>query len=956
MNDCPTTRQMTDFLLGKLPSGEFEAFAAHLDMCADCQVLCEACERDADALVSELQQVGIVRGDGDASFDREPQLQWAMEEIRALGADRDEQPFVASVESADGTGGDGGNPPDVAVGRPFPEVHRGRSGRPCAVGDTIGAYCLLERIARGGMGTVYKALHRQLEKVVAIKLLPSERWNSPNARRRFDREMKAVGKFDHPHIVRAFDAGQADGLLFLVMEYVDGIDLSRLVRRIGPLPAADACELVRQAAIGLQHVHEHGLVHRDIKPSNLMLARDGVLKVLDLGVARLESELFTPDDPASDATCMGRLEQTLADLTSTGQFLGTSDYMAPEQWENTRQVDIRSDLYSLGCTLHHLLTGRAPFDRLEYNTAWKKMKAHAEVAPPPLQEERPDIHPALAALVARLMAKLPGARFTAPAEVAEALQPLAVGHDLPALIVAADAGRPIRQAPGDPCAPPGRTGLVFPSPPSPAVASNPGSTVALVNVLKNAYQYLIPIWNADGISGLFVGIVRDSKRRRFAIGMIVCLIVLAIFGADRHRWRTSQEIDRSRQVVSASSAPQTQPADQGIQPLPTQRNSAGEATLSEAAPAPSPGEAVEPWQMALPVPRRNIWAVAWSPDDRYLALAEGDSVRIIDAVTLQPVSTCRGHAGVVTSVVWNRAGTRLASASADRTVRIWRTDGTCESILSGHDDFVVTLDWSPNDRWIASGSADATVRLWRNDGDSSSRVLVSAQERSGSMEQFVVSVAWSPDGRQLASAGNDCRIRLWDADGNPGAVLSGHRASVTAVAWSPDGGRIASGSADNTVRIWRTAETSEAAVTLTGHEQPVTAVACSPDGRWIASSSYDGTIRLWNGEIPGPVLRPMGGTVHAVGWKADGSRLAAGLQDGTVWFWDVASEKPQLTMVLAGRGAQIKLAPADRLRSIVPGGEGGQAMYFVKQPDGGVSVLRQSEFYEFVSQQNERNL
>src|SRR5262249_12116432 len=152
-----------------------------------------------------------------------------------------------------------------------------------------------------------------------------------------------IGKLDHPNIVVAHDAGESRGVHFLVMEWVDGMDLARVVERHGRLPAADACEAVRQAAVGLQHAYERGLVHRDGKPSNAMLARDGRVRLLDLGLARSFGEA------AADT------------LTAKGALLGTADYLAPEQWDQPHAADTRADIYSLGCTLYHLLTGRPPF-------------------------------------------------------------------------------------------------------------------------------------------------------------------------------------------------------------------------------------------------------------------------------------------------------------------------------------------------------------------------------------------------------------------------------------------------------------------------------------------------------------------------------------------------------------------------------------------------------------------
>jgi hypothetical protein len=293
----------------------------------------------------------------------------------------------------------------------------------------VGAYEILAPLGKGGMGTVYLALHTRLKRQVALKILPPHHLGDPVLVARFRREMEAVGKLDHPHLVRATDAGEEQGTHFLAMEFVEGLDLSRLVRLHGALPVADACELARQAAEGLHYVHEHGLVHRDVKPSNLMVTPLGQLKVLDLGLARLRGDHFAVEE-----------------LTDTGQFMGTADYMAPEQTVDARGVDIRADLYSLGCTLYKLLTGRAPFSGPGYDSAYKKMRAHAEQPLPPVRDLRPEVPPGLAAVLDRLVAKDPAGRFATPAEAAAALAPFTAGTDLPRLVAGAWAGEQTAEA------------------------------------------------------------------------------------------------------------------------------------------------------------------------------------------------------------------------------------------------------------------------------------------------------------------------------------------------------------------------------------------------------------------------------------------------------------------------------------------------------------------------------
>ncbi|NUQ65835.1 MAG: protein kinase, partial [Pirellulales bacterium] len=292
----------------------------------------------------------------------------------------------------------------------------------------LGNYRFIEKLGEGGMGAVFKALHTKLGRVVAVKLVRSDHAWDERAIARFEREMRAAGAVDHPNVVRAMDAGEIGGTRFLAMEFVNGLTATELVRRCHPLPVASACEMIRQAALGLQAAHEHNLIHRDIKTSNLMVARDGTVKVLDLGLARFHRE--------------GSPEEA---LTGTGQALGTIDYMAPEQLAESRSVDIRADIYSLGCTLYALLAGHAPFATAEYEGTIKKAIAHAEKPVPPIRHLRPDVPPEMARIVGRMLEKDPAKRFATPREVAEALGPLSIGHELPAIVARAE-NRPVPQA------------------------------------------------------------------------------------------------------------------------------------------------------------------------------------------------------------------------------------------------------------------------------------------------------------------------------------------------------------------------------------------------------------------------------------------------------------------------------------------------------------------------------
>ena len=256
------------------------------------------------------------------------------------------------------------------------------------------------------MGVVYLAWNKLMGRPEVLKVVGGHLLEHPGVRERFLREIQAAAKLQHKNIVNAYSAMRLGANIVLTMEYVDGDDLAKVVRSDGPLPVANACYIIYQAALGLQHAHERGMVHRDIKPANLILGREGtkaVVKVLDFGLAKVTSE--GPSDTS---------------LTRHGQTMGTPDFIAPEQIRNSRSADIRADIYSLGCTFYAILTGGPPF-RSQH--VWDVYQAHFSMNAEPLNLVRPEVPVELAALVAKMMAKAPARRFQTPAEVAQAILP-----------------------------------------------------------------------------------------------------------------------------------------------------------------------------------------------------------------------------------------------------------------------------------------------------------------------------------------------------------------------------------------------------------------------------------------------------------------------------------------------------------------------------------------------------
>ena len=260
----------------------------------------------------------------------------------------------------------------------------------------IGRYEIIRKLGAGGMGTVYLATDTGLKRTVALKVLPLDRADNPILVRRFKSEGQAAALLQHRNIVSVFEAGQADGYLFLALEFVDGIDLLEWVNRKGPIPVKRSVEIMRQSAEALQHAFERNIVHRDIKPSNLMISRQGTVKLTDMGLAR-------SIDDTLDTT-----------ITRDGTTVGTVDYMAPEQASNSKAADIRSDLYSLGCTWYHLLTGSPPYPQ---GSVTNKIAAHISGALPDPRLLNSNVPEAVVAVIHRLMAKKKEQRYQTPAEL-----------------------------------------------------------------------------------------------------------------------------------------------------------------------------------------------------------------------------------------------------------------------------------------------------------------------------------------------------------------------------------------------------------------------------------------------------------------------------------------------------------------------------------------------------------
>ncbi len=377
--ECPTSQQIKALALGQLSNEDSDTLFQHISECDQCRCELETVEDGGDSLVESLRDPAEF-----IDFSGEPDCRMAV--VKALGA-------LAISESTSGS----------TPVKDLPKI--------------IGEYEIVQPIGSGGMGSVFLARHTKLGRQVALKVLANHRLADKRRVERFEVEMRAIGQLSHPNIVTAYDAREVDGTAVLITEFVAGLDLGQLLQRTGALKSADACEIVRRTAVALAYTNSQGFVHRDIKPSNIILSDDGEIKLLDLGLARLQSG-----------------ESETAELTYTGQAMGTADYVAPEQVTDSKSVDIRADIYSLGCTLFKLLTGRAPFADEQHVTTFAKMTAHVSEVPPSLAMCLQSAPSSLVQLVDSMLAKKPSNRPATPEEISAALSTHCKGYDLKRLI------------------------------------------------------------------------------------------------------------------------------------------------------------------------------------------------------------------------------------------------------------------------------------------------------------------------------------------------------------------------------------------------------------------------------------------------------------------------------------------------------------------------------------------
>jgi WD40 repeat protein/predicted Ser/Thr protein kinase len=768
----------------------------------------------------------------------------------------------------------------------------------------LGDYELIEEIARGGMGVVYRARQRSLKRTVAVKLLIGGQFANETFIKRFRREAEAAASLNHPNIAAIYEVGEHEGQPYFSMELIEGRSLAELTRE-NPLPARQAAQLVRTVAEAVQFAHERGVLHRDLKPANVLLDSEGAPHITDFGLAkRVEGD---------------------ADLTLTGQVLGTPNYMPPEQAEPRRgAATAASDVYSMGAMLYHLLTGRAPFLSETVQATLRQVLEQEPVSPQLLNGSVPRD---LATICLRCLNKEPERRFATARDLSEELTRWLEGKPILSRQAsrAEKAWRWCRR--------------------NPSIAA--ASSIALLSLLLLGIGAPIAAFRINRERLVADAARKDEAQQRFAAqtnerraqeqGAKAKL-------AEKEARERAEEASRNLYAAEMNMANQVLDFANGVQRISrvvskwehqrpdlrgwewyylnalchletsTLRGHNQSVTALAASPdgyrlaSASQDGTARVWDVFsgrefanFRTGTNELVAAALSPDGSQLAVAGRATVSVWDIKTgklLRSVGCESNGIKAMFAISWSPDGKRLAVGGWTNFLQVWDSE-TGERLLElpGHLDVVTSVAWNPGGSRLASGSWDGTVRVW----DASTGTPLLGPLRHG---DWVTSVSWSFDSAELASACKDNNVSVWDAkSGNLLSRFRAHGTVVQAVAYRPGKKQVATiSNHDVQVRQWDLLATNGHLPALRGQTRPLQSLAWGPDGAWVASGAENGEIKLWSPRPKDALFKSdtAGGSCSGLRWSPDGSRVALASPGAGVTIYDPIAEKITLTLQVPG--------------------------------------------------------